>query len=306
MEAWCYDRWGGPEVMRLGDLPEPEAADHQVLVRVSAAGINPADDKLRGGEAPRLAHRFPIVVGMDVAGSVVAVGRDVERFTVGRRVFGYLGVQFMVDGGSWARFVAVDADSLAAIPDGVSDELAAALPCAGLTALLMVDTLGIGTGDRVLVHAAAGGVGHLFTQLAIRRGAAVVGTASARNFDYLRSLGAEPVAHGDGLVELARVASGGFDAIADFHGGDALALSTPYLRPGARIATVSPSTLADAPRIGVRPNPSGAAELASLVDEGALHVRVHDVVPFEQAPDALATVARGAAVGKLVLRSPDA
>jgi NADPH:quinone reductase-like Zn-dependent oxidoreductase len=291
--------------MRLGDLPEPDVGDHQVLVRMANAGVNPADENLRWGHV-ELPHRFPIVMGMDIAGTVAAVGPGVDGFAVGQRVFGYLGVQFMLDGGSWARLTAVDADSLAATPDGLSDEVAAALPCVGLTALLMADTLGIGAGDRVLVHAAAGGVGHLFTQLAIRRGAEVVGTASERNFDYLRSLGAEPVAHGDGLTDLARVASEGFDASADFHGGDALALSAPYLRPGARIATVSVSTVAEAPRIGVQPNPSGAAELASLVDEGALHVRLDDVVPFAKAPDALASVVRGAAVGKVVLRSPDA
>jgi NADPH:quinone reductase-like Zn-dependent oxidoreductase len=304
MEAWSYDGWGGPEVVRLGELPEPEVGDGQVLVEVTAAGVNPADHRLRSGGAAQLPHRFPIVPGLDVAGRVAAVGSDVDGFAVGRRVMGYLGVAFMVDGGSWARMVAVDAGSLVVTPDAVSDELAGALPCVGLTALLMADTLSVSAGDRVLVHAAAGGVGHLFVQLAVARGAEVVGTASPRNFDYLRSLGAEPVAYGDGRTDLARVASRPFDAVADFYGGDALAESARFLALGARVATAGASTFADAPRIGVRPDARALAELASLVADDELRVRVADVVPFDRATEALATVEEGAAAGKLVVLGP--
>jgi NADPH:quinone reductase-like Zn-dependent oxidoreductase len=304
MEAWSYDRWGGPEVVRLGELPDADVGGGQVLVEVTAAGVNPADHRLRSGGAPQLPHRFPIVPGLDVAGRVAAVGSDVDGFAVGQRVVGYIGVGFMVDGGSWARLAAVDAGSLVVTPDAVSDELAAAIPCAGLTALLMADTLCVAAGDRILVHAAAGGVGHLFVQLAIARGADVVGTASPGNFDYLRSLGAEPVAYGDALSDLARVASGPFDAVADFYGGDALAESAPFLASGARVATVGASNFTDAPRIGVRPDARALADLASLVADDVLRVRMAAVVPFERATDALATVERGTAAGKLVVLGP--
>jgi NADPH:quinone reductase-like Zn-dependent oxidoreductase len=288
--------------MRLGELADPQVADDRVLVRVTAAGVNPADHKLRSGTAGQMPHRFPIVAGMDIAGRVAAVGPGVHSFDPGQRVFGYIGLPFMVDGGSWADLSAVDARSLAAIPAGLSDEIAAALPCAGLTALLMADTLHVHHGDRVLVHAAAGGVGHLFSQMAVLRGAEVVGTASTRNLDYLRSLGAEPVDYRNGLDDLGRLAPTGFDAVADFYGGDAISKTMPFVRRDARLASVAPPPGSEVARIAVRPTAEGASQLAALVTNASLRVRIADVVPFDAAHDALSTVERGAALDKFVLR----
>lgn len=222
MRAWHYDEFGGPNVLHLGELPDPAVDAGQVRVRVTAAGVNPADYKLRSGFGAALPHRSPIIPGMDIAGTVDALGSQVAGLSLGQRVFGYIGLPFLTDGGSWAERTSLPAAHLVPIPDNVSDETAAALPCAGLTALLMANTLHISEGDNVLVHAASGGVGHLFTQLCTICGAHVVGTASPRNHDYLRSLGAEPVDYTNGLAALRRPFAAHFDAVADFYGSDAI------------------------------------------------------------------------------------
>ena len=188
MRAIRQQTLGGPEVLELVDAPRPEPAPTEVLVRAAAAGVNPVDWKTRtrGG----FLGTPPFTVGWDIAGVVEEVGRGVTRFEPGDRVFGM--PRFPREAAAYAEYVTSPSRQLAPIPDGVGDVEAAALPLAGLTAWqALVETAGIGLGSRVLILAAAGGVGHLAVQIAKARGAHVIGTASARNHDLVRGLGAD-------------------------------------------------------------------------------------------------------------------
>ena len=226
MRAITFASYGGPDVLELTEQPDPIVGPDYVLVRVRAASVNPVDYKIREGylQGAFVSH-LPIIAGWDVAGVVEAVGPAVHDYAVGDEVIGYVRKD-SVEHGTYAELVAAHPRHLARKPTSVSFEQAAALPLAGLTALQSIDLAGVGAGDVVLVHAAAGGVGSFAVQLAAARGARVIGTAGEGNHEYVRGLGAEPVAYGDGLVERVRaLAPEGVDVVLDYVGGDALALS---------------------------------------------------------------------------------
>ncbi|RYI98547.1 MAG: NADP-dependent oxidoreductase, partial [Actinomycetales bacterium] len=178
MKAVTYAAFGGPEVLTISDVPEPHVGPDTLVVRVKAVGLNPVDYKIREGYLEGLIDtHLPAVPAWDVAGVVEQVGLDTPEFAVGDEVLAYARKD-VVQGGTLAELVAVPVRTLAHKPAGVSFEEAAALPLAGLTALATVRRSGLGEGSTVLVHAAAGGVGSFATQLAVRAGARVVGTAS--------------------------------------------------------------------------------------------------------------------------------
>src|ERR671931_462550 len=188
MRAIRQESFGGPEVMRLVEVDRPQPLPTEVLVRVHAAGVNPVDWKTRAGQG--MLRALPFVVGWDVAGVVEAVGRGVTRFAPGDEVLGM--PWFPRQAGAYAEYVTAPSRQFARKPDAMSFEQAGGLPLAGLTAWqALVETAGIGRGDRVLVHAAAGGVGHLAVQIAKARGAHVIGTARAAKHAFLRGLGAD-------------------------------------------------------------------------------------------------------------------
>ena len=229
MRAITQQALGGPEVLELVDLPQPEPTPTEVLVRVAAAGVNPVDWKvrLRGG----LLGEPPFTVGWDVAGTVEALGFGVTRFAVGDRVFGM--PRFPREAAAYAEYVTSPSRQLARIPEGLSDVEAAALPLAGLTAWqALVETADVQPGQRVLVLGAAGGVGHLAVQIAKARGAYVIGTARSAKHGFLAELGAdEAVDYSLGPVEEA---VGDVDVVLDLVGSEATA-------PGARdVATRRP------------------------------------------------------------------
>ena len=180
---------GGPEVLELQDVERPEPIQTEVLVRVTASGINPVDWKIRRyGGNPKAVGEPPLILGWDIAGVVEEPGDRETRFAVGDRVFGMPWFPRLAR--AYAEYATSPARQLARTPDGLTDEQAAGLPLAGLTAWQsLVDLAGVGEGDRVLIHAAAGGVGHLAVQIAKARGAYVIGTARAANHDFLRELG---------------------------------------------------------------------------------------------------------------------
>ena len=195
---------GGPEVLELRDVERPEPIPTEVLVRVTAAGINPVDWKTRqrGGYREAVGEP-PLILGWDVAGVVEEVDPDVTRFAPGDRVFGM--PWFPRVAGGYAEYVTSPARQLARTPDALGDEQAGGLPLAGLTAWqALVDVAKVGEGTRVLVHAAAGGVGHLAVQIAKARGAHVIGTAREEKHDFLRDLGVdEPIDYTAGPFEEA-------------------------------------------------------------------------------------------------------
>ncbi|MDY0809955.1 NADP-dependent oxidoreductase [Kitasatospora purpeofusca] len=304
MKAIAIHRYGGPEVVEYTDLPDPKVGPDSVLVQVRAAGVNPVDWKVRDGLLDGLldAH-FPLVMGWDAAGVVRAVGGGVTEFAPGDEVYGCVRKD-TVEHGTYAELVAAPVRTLARKPAALDWAQAGGLPLAGLTALQSLRAVDAGPGDTVLVHAAAGGVGHLAVQIARALGARVIGTAGERNHAYLRELGAEPVRYGEGLAERVRaLAPDGVDAALDLVGGDAVEVSAGLVADPARIASTADfGVKARGGRyVWVRPDATGLAELAALADEGRLTVTVASTFPLAQAASAQALSAEGRTRGKIVL-----
>src|SRR4051794_38269109 len=224
MRAIVIDEWGGREGMRLADVDPPPLAPDGILVRVRAAGVDPVDAKVRGGYmAERLPFHFPLILGWDAAGVVEKAGAAVTSFRPGDEVYGYVRRHHLLYG-TYAEYTTATDTFFAPKPPELSFEEAAALPLSGLTAHQSLETVGVRGGESLFVGGGSGGVGHLAVQLGVPRGARVIATASGRNQDFLRELGAEPLDYTAGDVpararELTDDA-GGADAALDLFGGD--------------------------------------------------------------------------------------
>jgi len=306
VRAIAIHRYGGPEVLELTDLPTPPLGPDVVLIRARAAGVNPVDTKIReGGLEDRFPCHFPLVPGWDVAGTVESVGPDVNELSPGDEVVAYVRRDH-IQWGTYAEYVVAPLRTVAPKPASVGWAEAAGLPLAGLTAWQALTCgLQVGEGDVVLVHAAAGGVGTFTVQLARLRGARVIGTASEGTHDYLRSLGAEPVTYGPGLVDRVRaLVPEGVTAVVDLVGAEALDESPALLAPGGRLVSVrDPKKVAElgGRYIFVRPDASQLTELSRLVDDGRLVVPVERTFPLEQAAEAHWLLEGGHVHGKLAL-----
>ncbi|MFE6776352.1 NADP-dependent oxidoreductase [Streptomyces sp. NPDC057702] len=305
MKAVSYRAYGGPEALEYGDLPEPKVGPDSVLVQVRAAAVNPVDWKAQAGHLNSLLDvTFPVVPGWDVAGVVVRGGLDTPEFAEGDEVIGYVRKDTL-SGGTFAQYVAAPVRTLARKPARLTFEQAAGLPLAGLTAYqALTKALRVGEGDTLLVHAAAGGVGSMAVQIGRHLGARVIGTASPRGHDFVRSLGGEPVSYGDGLAERVRaLAPEGVDAAFDLVGGDAVTVSAELTRDPRRIASiVDPAVTPLGGRyLWVRPHATDLAALSTLADAGALTVPVAQTFPLERAADAQRLSAEGHVRGKVVV-----
>ncbi|MFD8702718.1 NADP-dependent oxidoreductase [Kitasatospora sp. NPDC059648] len=308
MKAITYRGYGGPDVLEYGEVPEPKLGPDSVLVRVAAASVNPVDWKIQAGYLDSaLDVVFPVIPGWDVAGVVERVGVGVTEFAPGDDVIGYVR-EDMVRRGTFAEYVAAPVRTLARKPANLDFTQAAGLPLAGLTAYqALTRTLGLKPGETVLVHAAAGGVGSLAVQIAVALGARVIGTAGERNHDYLRTLGAEPVAYGEGLADRVRaLAPDGVDAVLDLVGGEALQISPALLSDGGRLASVADgAVLALGGRyVFVRPDVADLTALTDLAESGRLTVEVAATFPLERAADAQRLNAAGHTRGKIVVTVP--
>lgn len=305
MKALVYSDFGGNDRFELTDRDQPHVGPDTLVVRVVTAGINPVDYKIREGYLRGLIDtRLPAVPGWDVAGIVEQTGLDTPEFAVGDAVLAYARAD-VVEHGTVAEYTAVPVRTATRKPEGLSFEAAAALPLAGLTALQTLERAGVGEGQNVLIHGAAGGVGSFGVQLARLRGARVIGTASERNHEYLRGLGAEPVVYGDGLVEAARaLVPGGFDAIIDFVGGSTLDTTNELLAEGGVVASVADSrarTEFGGHYVWVRPNAEQLGELAQLAADGTLQVEIAATYPLDEAAAAYAELEQGHTRGKIVV-----
>ena len=216
MKAITYSTYGGPDVLTLTELEDPKVGPGEILIDVRAAGVNPVDWKvMSGGLDPLMTTTFPVIPGWDVAGVVTAVGLDTPEFSVGDEVMAYARKDW-IQAGSFAEQMTVPVRAAAHKPASLTFEQAAALPLAGLTAHQSLHRLGLESGQTVLVHGANGGVGSFAVQIAAAAGARVIGTASKRNHERLRGLGAEPVEYGEGLVGRVREhAPEGVDLVVD-------------------------------------------------------------------------------------------
>lgn len=312
MRAVSPRAWGAPDVLVPVEVDRPEPGLTEILVKVHAAGVNPVDWKTRAtggfgtwGDTP--------ILGYDVSGTVEAVGPGVTLFEPGDEVFGM--PRFPEQAGGYAEYVAAPARRFARKPENIDHVGAAALPLAALTAWqCLVETAGLRAGRRVLVHAAAGGVGHLAVQIAKAYGAYVIGTARADKHDFLRSLGADELIDYTETDFAAAVRD--VDVVLDGVGGAYGERSLPVLRRGGHLVTLpDPGGLPDAGRareLGVHtgwtvvePDRYGMLEIARLVTEGRLRPEIAATLPLAQAASAHELGERGRTRGKIVLTVTD-
>ncbi|MEC4017524.1 NADP-dependent oxidoreductase [Streptomyces sp. H27-D2] len=297
--------YGTADALRLTDTELPAPGPGQVRVSVRASGVNPIDTKIRSGVmASIFPVEFPHTPGKEAAGVVESVGADVTGFSVGDEVFGPTAT------GSYAELALADAELLALKPASLPWEVAAGLPVAAETAWRTLEFLHLKAGETLLVHGAAGGVGTLAIQFARARGVRVVGTASAANHDYLRGLGAIPVAYGDGLADRVRAAAPeGVDAALDAVGkGNAIAVSVELTGDAERVVTIAAAPGAHARKVRFsggghdenRTRPALAAALA-LHEAGTLQLPIHRSYPLAEAAAAHRTSEHGHLTGKIVL-----
>ncbi|MEV7343516.1 NADP-dependent oxidoreductase [Streptomyces sp. NPDC093544] len=307
MRAISQDTLGGPEVLKEVEKERPVPGPSELLIRVHAAGLNPTDWKHRAGGG--FVKEPPFVLGWDVSGVVESIGIGVTLFKPGDEVFGMLPYPFGV--GAHAEYVTGPARAFARKPSNVDHEQAGAIPLAALTAWqALVDTADVRPGQRVLIHAAAGGVGHLAVQIAKARGAYVIGTASAGKHDFLRELGVdEPIDYRE--TDFAEAVSD-VDVVLDTVGGDYRSRSLRVLREGGLLVSILPrgakDLIEEAEKLGVRAiellveaDHAGMNGVAELVEAGKLRATIAGSFPLAEAAKAHALGDTGRTTGKLVL-----
>ncbi|WP_156758136.1 NADP-dependent oxidoreductase [Actinokineospora pegani] len=297
--AVALSAYGGPEVLGVIDVESPVPGAGQVVVDVRAAGVNPVDCKIRAGWFAADGDVFPQRLGNEFAGVVTAVAPDVDGVLVGQEVLGFTAPQ------AYAERIAVPAGAVVAKPAALGWAAAGSLSAAGQTAATGVRDLGVGPGETLLVHGAAGGDGGLAVQLGRLAGATVIGTASRGNHDHLADLGAVPVEYGPGLLDRVRaLAPAGVDAVLDLVGGDAVLVSLDLVADRARIGTtVDDAAVAEHGIRRVRGARSAAllARLAGLAAAGQVRHVVSKTFPLTEATAAHREVETGHTRGKAVL-----
>jgi NADPH:quinone reductase-like Zn-dependent oxidoreductase len=331
MRAYVLEHYGGPQCSRLMDVAAPTLRPRDILVAVRAAGLNPVDFKFRQGKLRAILRpKLPFVMGNELAGEVIAVGSDVNRFRIGDHVFARVAKD---RAGAFAEQACVDEVHAALMPRDLNFTTAAAVPLAALTALQALrDELGVKPGHRVFISGGAGGVGTFAIQIAKWLGAQVTTTASKRGEALVRSLGCDEVI--DYTSQSISKAAGRFDAGFDLIGGKALEQMFEIMNPGAKIVSVAalpePQTAIEdlggsrvlaamfwiisygirsrARRAGIgyrylfmHPSVSDLAQIAELIEQGKLKVIVDKTYPFAKIAEALAYVESGRAKGKVVV-----
>ena len=311
MRAVVMDRFGPPDVLHLTEVPVPRPGRGEVLVRVHAAGVNAIDWLSRAGGLARTAA-FPMVLGWDISGVVAASGPDVSSLREGDEVFGM--IRFPELAGGYAEYVSAPAEQLVAKPGTVDHRTAAGTPMAGITAWqALFRQAQVTQGQQVLVHGAAGGVGHVAVQLAKLAGARVVATASARNHAFLASLGVDQTI--DYTSQPIERSAAGLDVVLEPRGGADFHALAGSLRPGGIIVTLKgeqPDYRQRLAALGVRagyvyvsPDREALTDIARHLGSGELKIYIDRVLPLDQAAVAHATGERGHVRGKLVLDVTD-
>jgi NADPH:quinone reductase-like Zn-dependent oxidoreductase len=308
MKAMQIHEYGGPEALRLDELPRPSPAADEVLIRVHAMGVNPVDWKLRSGAARKhMELPMPCILGGDLAGVVEEAGSAVRGFKPGDAVYAMRGLL-----GAYAEYVAIKATMAALKPTNMNFVEAASVPLAALTAWQGLFEHGkLQPGQTVLVHAAAGGVGMFAVQFAKAKGARVIGNASAKNADFVRSLGADEVI--DYRSAPFEKTSGGVDLVIDVLGGESAERSIGVLKPGGVLISISPASPATAQKaadagvkaVAVRVHPDGGQlrEITALIEAGKVKTSIAATFPLVEAGRAHELSKEGRTRGKIVLTS---
>lgn len=310
MKAVRIHTFGGPEVLKCEDVPKPQAKAGQVLVQIKAAGVNPIDWKLRQGYRKEMIQdRLPLVLGVDVAGIVEETGEGVTDFKKGDAAYSYLG---SANDGGYAQYVATNAAAVSTMPEKTDFIEAAAIPLGALVGWqTLFDVAGLEPGQTVLIHGASGGVGHMAVQLAKWKGAKVIGTASAKNAEFLRRLGVDQVIdyHSTKFEDAAH----DVDVVLDTQAGDTQRRSYQVLKKGGiLVSTLGIEDPGLAEKYGVRaagfmaqPNGGELRQVARLVDEGKIKPEVTRVLPLKDVAKAHQMSEAGHVRGKIVLKVSD-
>ena len=307
MKAVTLNAFDTPPLLR-DDLPAPTPAPNEVLVRVHASSVNPADNSIAGGMLKQMGveYEFPVTLGRDYAGVVEQVGTDVTRYAVGDQVFGFvMHANPTAHEGSWAELITVQDAFLGHAPEGVDAATSGAAPLAGITAMLAIDALQLSDGDSVLIVGASGGVGSLAVQLATRTGATVVAPALPEDEPYLRELGVSELLPRDGdLASAAREQHpDGFDAVLDLV-NYAPGVPASLVKDGGRVASPTGAAGEGPGRtlIMAASTPENLERLARLLTDGVLRIYIQATYELAQAPDALTALAATHTQGKLAIR----
>ena len=306
MKAVRIHAFGGPEVLQIDEIATPVPQAGEVLVKVAAASVNPVDWKVRAGYLQAVFNQsFPIALGEDFAGVVAAAGADVTDVKVGDEVYGSISV---VRGGSYAEYLTASANDYALKPKSLDFAQAASLGVAALTAWQAFDTANLQAGQKVLIHAAAGGVGSMAVQLAKARGAYVIGTASARNADFVKSLGADEVI--DYAATKFEDVVKDVDVVFDLMGGDTQARSYGVLKRGGWLVSAAQPPNADqlaahglqGQMVGMRPDRAQFDQLTTLIEAGKVKPIIETVLPLAEIAKAHELSQTGRTRGKIVLQ----
>lgn len=303
-------QFGEPDVLAIQSANIPEPKQGEVLVKVAFAGVNPIDVKTRAGlgwAASQNKDNLPWVPGYDISGQIVTCGSQAERFDIGDNVAGFVG--FPTQGGGYSQYICVPENDLSLVPDSVTLEAAAVLPLAGQTAAQALDKAGVKEGQRVLILAGAGGVGHIAIQIAVAAKAEVFTTCSEANLDYMATLGAHAVNYKFAPVS-ERVED--VDVLIDLVGGDAALDALKCLKDGAKVVTV-PTLSAElicekAKLLGfeatgmlVDPDPKQLDTLLYMVSVGLLKTEIFKIYPMDQVVAAHQQIETGHTRGKVLL-----
>jgi len=315
MKSIVLEEAGGVENLIFKDIEQPATVDGEVLVKVEAISINPVDVKIKYAEEGLnnlYGEERPVILGWDIAGTVIATGNAVSLFEVGDAVFGM--VNFPGKGKAYAELVAAPESQLAKIPSNVSYKEAAATTLAALTALQAIQNT-VKAGDRVLVHAGSGGVGHFAIQIAKNMGAHVVATSSAKNRDFIMSLGADE--HIDYQTQAFEKVASKIDFVLDTLGGEVLSKSLDVMVSGGSIVSITTfqfskellekATLHEVKMsaLMVHSNGEDMNTLKGMLAEGIIKPHLSKAFPFTEMAKAHAEVESGRTVGKIVIRKPE-
>jgi NADPH:quinone reductase-like Zn-dependent oxidoreductase len=310
MKAIVVHEYGGPEAMKYEDAPRPEPNDDEVLVRVIAAGVNPVDGLVRSGKYAKFFNTtLPLVPGYDIAGVVQKTGAKIGKFKRGDAVYAYIALN---KGGGYAEYAVATEKQAAPKPKSLTYAEAAAVPVVALTAWQgLVDTAKLSAGQTVLIHGGSGGVGSFAIQFAKLRGAKVFATASTRNQDLLKELGADVAI--DYTKQKFEDVAKDVDVVLESVGGDTLTRSYGVIKKGGIIVSlIGPPNQAELDKhgirgaaLGVEPDSSELAEIGKLIDEKKIKVIVSQILPLAEAAKAQEQAATGHTRGKIVLKVAD-